>query len=33
MAVVVIGDDPEQIIKAVAAMSECIGSEPHDDGS
>ena len=30
MAVVVIGDDPEQIIKAVAAMSECIGSEPDE---
>ena len=30
MAVVVIGDDPEQIRKAVAAMSESVGSEPDE---
>jgi len=30
MAAVVIGDDPEQIRRAVQAVSECIGGEPDE---
>jgi nitrogen regulatory protein PII-like uncharacterized protein len=30
MAVAIISDDPRQIINALEAMSECVGSEPDE---